>query len=84
MTDNSIPDDLKQVHEVRRIIREAGGLMTTRNGLLPVDVALGTFFAAMDIAEGFAGYGMGAVEWLRNACDVAEQMAMSDAPRLAE
>lgn len=78
-----IPAELEQAHKVRRIIREAGEKMTTA-GVLPVDVGFGTFCAALDMAEQFAGEGMGAIEWLRSACDVMEQSLLNGGPRLAE
>jgi hypothetical protein len=78
-----IPEDLRQAHEVRRIIREAGARMAAL-GVLPVDVGLGTFCAAFDVAEQFAGEGIAAIEWLRSACDVLEASALNGAPRLPE
>ncbi len=75
--------ELEQAHQVRRIIREAGSKMTAA-GVLPVDVGFGTFCAALDMAEQFAGEGMAAIEWLRSACDVMEQAVLNGGHRVAE
>ncbi|MBX9662579.1 hypothetical protein [Novosphingobium sp.] len=78
-----IPSELGQAHKVRRIIREAGDKMVAA-GALPVDVGFGTFCAALDAAEQFAGEGMAAIEWLRSACDVMEHSLLNGAPRVPE
>lgn len=78
-----IPGELEQAHNVRRIMREAGGKMMAV-GVLPVDVGFGTFCAALDMAEQFAGEGMGAIEWLRSACDVMEQSLLNGGHRVAK
>lgn len=79
----AVPAELQQAHKVRRIIREAGGKMMAA-GVLPVDVGFGTFCAALDAAECFAGEGMAAIEWLRSACDVMEQSLLNGAARMVE
>ena len=79
----AVPHELASAHKVRRVLREAGGKMIEA-GVQPVDVAFGTFCAALDAAEQFAGEGVAAIEWLRTACDVMEQAALAGAPRVAE
>jgi hypothetical protein len=83
MSGAQIPAELDQAHKVRRIIREAGDKMMAA-GVLPVDVGFGTFCAALDVAEQFAGEGMAAIEWLRSACDVMERSLMNGGPRVPE
>lgn len=78
-----VPEELRQAHEVRRIIREAGARMIA-NGVEPVDVGFGTFCAALDVAEQFAGEGMAAIEWLRSATDLMERTILNGAPRVPE
>ena len=83
MSAGDIPAELGQAHKVRRIIREAGGKMAAA-GVLPVDIGFGTFCAALDAAEQFAGEGMAAIEWLRSACDVMEQSLLNGGPRVPD
>lgn len=79
----AVPAELEQAHKVRRIIREAGERMAAA-GVLPVDIGFGTFCAALDVAEQFAGEGMAAIEWLRSACDVMEQSILTGGKRVTE
>lgn len=78
-----IPPELAQAHQVRRILR-TGSMKFIEAGVLPVDVGIGAVNAAFDIAELFAGEGLAAVEWLRNAVDMIERAAMEGAPRVPE
>lgn len=61
-----------RIEATRCVLRRAAELSVQR-GASAEEVAIGSLYAAFDLAERHAGPAGAAIEWLRSCCDVLEQ-----------
>ena len=66
-------ESVARIEATRRVIRKALDQCHGRGGATVEEVTIGAIYAAFDAAELHAGQGIGAIEWLRTACDVLEK-----------
>lgn len=75
MTGDDEATSLKAIDVVRGLHRSLANQCYDR-GITPGDIALGSLYAAFDIAEGAKGPGIAALEWLRTGLDLMERQVM--------
>ena len=73
----------QRIAKVRAIFRRAAQ-KCGEHGATVEESAIAAMYAAFDLAEVHAGQGIGAIEWMRNACDVVERAIMADEPRSSD
>ena len=77
MTGDDEATSLKAIGMVRGLHRNLANKCFER-GITPEDIALGSLYAAFDIAEGAKGPGIAALEWLRTGLDLMERQVMAE------
>ena len=70
-----------RIEATRRVLRKAMMTCEQRGGATVEELAIGTLYAAFDVAEQQAGQGVAAIEWLRTGCDVLEHGMMNGLAR---
>lgn len=76
MTGDDEATSLKAIGIVRGLHRNLAS-QCFEMGISPEDIALGSLYAAFDIAEGAKGPGIAALEWLRTGMDLMERQVMA-------
>lgn len=76
MTNADEDMSMAAIELVRGLSRKLAGECFHR-GISPEDVALANLYAAVDVAEGIAGRGLAAVEWMRTGLDVIERSLLA-------
>lgn len=76
-------NSIQRIDAARKVLR--GGAEQFFNRGFPIeDLAIAALYVAFDLAEIHAGYGQGAIEWLRTGADMIERSVTSGAPRVDE
>lgn len=72
MTDREELESMKRIDATRNVYRKTAA-KCAEHGATVEEAAIAAILAAYDIAEGHAGPGFSAVEWLRTGCDLLER-----------
>jgi hypothetical protein len=77
MTRDEEECSLAVIEFCRTHFRKLGVVEFAKIGARPEDISIGAIYAAFDLAEGFAGDGVAALEWLRTGLDLMERQVLA-------